>query len=202
MVLHKRKNNNAFDQHGNVSCGSEAGSAFSQDTITDSMLELRARVAEKRTRALRRLRGMMNIAKVWKLSIRRPVVKKFQKTVRRLIYGLRLQKHFVAQRRYPNISNPRARKAIYRLMMLVRMKLRNTAAAGWKEKWTRARRRVRGMLYIMAVVKSERIERIENMYADEGSCQDTDYDEVKDEVSELGKIDDNPHGNDPLSALR
>ena len=60
-----------------MSCGSEAGSAMSQDTITDSVLDLRARVAEKRTRALRRLRGMMNIIKVWKLSVKKPIVARF-----------------------------------------------------------------------------------------------------------------------------
>ena len=140
---------------------------MSQDTITDSILDLRARVAEKRTRALKRLRGMMNIIKVWKLSVKKPIVRRFQKAVNRLIYGLRLQQHMIRNRRYPNISNPRARKAIYRLMMLVRMKLRNTSAMGWREKWTRARLRVRGIIKIQRIVKRERKERIEAMYEPE-----------------------------------
>ena len=107
---------------------------MSQGTVTDSMLELRARVTEKRKRALRRLRGMMNIVKVWKLSVKKPVIKRFQKGVRRLIYAHRMYKHAIRNRRYAVISNPRASRAIYRLMMLVRMKLRDTSALGWREK--------------------------------------------------------------------
>jgi len=167
-----------------VSCGSEAGSGMSQDTITDSVLDLRARVAEKRTRALRRLRGMMNIIKVWKLSVKKPIVARFQKTVRRLIYGLRLQQHMISNRRYPNISNPRARKAIYRLMMLVRMKLRNTSAMGWREKWNRARLRVRGMIKIQRVITRERKERIDAMYEPD-EAQSEEYYEENDEVFQL-----------------
>ena len=109
----------------------------------------------------------MNIIKVWKLSVKKPIVRRFQKAVNRLIYGLRLQQHMIRNRRYPNISNPRARKAIYRLMMLVRMKLRNTSAMGWREKWTRARLRVRGIIKIQRIVKRERKERIEAMYEPE-----------------------------------
>ena len=111
---------------GYASCGSEVGSAMSQNTVTSSMIELRARVAAKRSRALRRLRGMMNIIKVWKLSVKKPIIQRFQKAVRRLYCGIRMAKHATRNRRYPVISNPRASKAIYRLMMLVRMKLRNT----------------------------------------------------------------------------
>ena len=74
---HVRTNNVNFRQSEMVSCGSEAGSAMSQETITDSIIALRARVAEKRTRALRRLRGIINIAKVWKLHVKKPHVVRF-----------------------------------------------------------------------------------------------------------------------------
>jgi len=127
---------------------SAANSALSQETITDEMLELRARVREKRLRAMRRLRGILNIAKVWKLSKKKPCILRFQKAVRRIIYSSRMYKHAIRHRRYPMISNPRVSKAIYRLMMLVRMKLRDTSAMGWREKWLRARRKVKGMISI------------------------------------------------------
>ena len=45
-----------------VSCGSEAGMLVERNTVTSSLLGLRIRVAEKRSRALRRLRGIVKIA--------------------------------------------------------------------------------------------------------------------------------------------
>ena len=89
------------------------------------------------------------------------------------------------------ISNPRASKAIYRLMMLVRMKLRNTAAGAWREKWLRAKRRVKGILNIQSIVKRERIERIERMYkpTEEESMGASEMDEVMDSIAELDKSD-------------
>jgi len=63
------------------------------------------------------------------------------------------------KRRYKNIANPRASKAIYRLMMLVRMKLRNTAAGEWRVKWRRAQLKIRGIIAIQRVVKYERTEK-------------------------------------------
>ena len=162
---HTRSKIPPFRQSEYVSCGSEAGSAMSQDTITDSILDLRRRVAEKRFRAFRRLRGILNIAKVARLSKRKPHVKRFQKAVRRIFYAYRMYKHMTRKRRYPMISNPRAAKAIYRLMMLVRMKLRNSEATAWREKWLRAKRRVKGILKIQAIVKFERRQRIEAAYS-------------------------------------
>ena len=157
---------------------SEAGSALSEATLTDSIIELRARVAEKRSRALRRLRGIINIAKVWKLSKKKPIVQKFQRGVRRLFFAIRFYKHMIRKRRYPAISNPRATKAIYRLMMLVRMKIRNTEAMEWREKWTRARRRLKGILNIQSIVKFERRERIEGMYEPDSEIAESEFDEV------------------------
>lgn len=66
-----------FTQEEYVSCGSEAGSAMSQDTITSSVLDLRERVREKKVRAMRRLRGMLKIIEVWKQHRVNPVIAKF-----------------------------------------------------------------------------------------------------------------------------
>lgn len=155
---------------------------MSQGTVTDSMLALRERVKEKRTRALMRLRAWVRIIMVWKLSVKKPVVKRFQKAVRRAIYGYRMYKHMIRNRRYPCISNPRASKAIYRLMMLVRMKLRVTAGMGWREKWKTARRKLKGILNIQAIVASERKQRIDMMYEPESIEGESmsEYDEVND----------------------
>mmetsp|Transcript_29297 Transcript_29297/g.39009 ORF Transcript_29297/g.39009 Transcript_29297/m.39009 type:complete len:337 (+) Transcript_29297:611-1621(+) len=185
----KRDRQAPFRQSEMVSCGSEAGSALSQDTVTDSLLSLRRRVAEKRGRALRRLRGIINIAKVWKQSVKKPHIKRFQKAVRRYIYSLRWYRYIIRNRRYPIISNERATKAIYRLMMLVRMKLRNTEAGAWREKWLRAKRRVRGIINIMSIVKRERRERIERLYNPEESSESY-YDEAVDQMTELDPIDE------------
>ena len=178
-----------FRQTTYVSCGSEAGSVMSQDTLTDSIIDLRARVAEKRSRALRRLRGILNIAKVAKLSQRKPHVKRFQKAVRRIFYAYRMYKHMIRKRRYPMISNPRAAKAIYRLMMLVRMKLRNLGAEAWREKWLRAKRRVKGILNIQSIVKRERKERIEKLYRPSDEETESNNTEVQDQVTELDHLD-------------
>ena len=151
---------------------------------------------------------MINIFKVWRLSVKKPIRERFQKIVRRLVYGIRLTKHFRQQRRYPNISNPKARRAIYRLMMLVRMKLRVTAGMGWKEKWRMARLKVRGILKIQKVVEFERKERIEAKYAEDlpsSENRSSLNQELLDEVegmSELGMIDEIPQVADPLSAMR
>jgi len=56
-------------------------------------------------------------------------------------------------------------------MMLVRMKLRNTSAIEWRDKWLRARRRIRGTIKIMAIVKSERLDRIKCMYSDHDEAE-------------------------------
>ena len=57
----------APDPHPDEDAGSEAGSAISVVTLTDSQLEARESAKEKMRRAMRRLRGMINIFKVWRL---------------------------------------------------------------------------------------------------------------------------------------
>ena len=69
-------------------------------------------------------------------------------------------------------------------MMLVRMKLRNTSAMGWREKWNRARLRVRGIIKIQRVITRERKERIDAMYEPD-EAQSEEYYEENDEVLQL-----------------
>ena len=87
------------------------------------------------------------------------------------------------KRRYVNISNQRASKAIYRLMMLVRMKLRSENYGLWREKWARAKLKIRGIIAIMAVVKHERKER-KLMKKLEKEVQISDMDSIN-ELDEL-----------------
>lgn len=132
---------------------------MSQDTLTDSLIDLRERVREKRIRAFRALRGMLKIIGVWKQHQKKPIIGRFQRAVRRLMIARYWCKIAYNKRRYKNIANPRASKAIYRLMMLVRMKLRNTSAGEWRAKWRRASLKIKGVIAIQRVVKFERTEK-------------------------------------------
>ena len=62
------------------------------------------------------------------------------------------------KRQFPNMSNPKVQRALFRLKVLMWMK-RSEASIAWKEKFRRARRRIRGILSIQRIVEAERKER-------------------------------------------
>ena len=56
------------------------------------------------------------------------------------------------------MSNPKVQRALFRLKVIMWMK-RSEASIVWKEKFRRARRRIRGILSIQRIVEAERKER-------------------------------------------
>ena len=61
------------------------------------------------------------------------------------------------KRQFPNMSNPKVQRALFRLKVITWMK-RSEASIAWKEKFRRARRRIRGILSIQRIIETQRQE--------------------------------------------
>ena len=122
--------------------------AISHVSLTEAEMLVRESLREKKIRAFRRVRGILKIMAVVRASTISPAKKKFQKAVRKVLMAMVFRRMYASKRHYPVLSNPKAQRAIYRLMMLIRMKLRDSGSQTWREKFDRAIVRLRWILKI------------------------------------------------------
>ena len=109
---------------------------------------VRESLREKKIRAFRRVRGILKIMAVVRASTVSPAKKKFQKAVRKVLMAMVFRRMYASKRHFPVLSNPKAQKALYRLKMLIRMKLRGHGSQTWKAKFDRAIAKLRWILKI------------------------------------------------------
>ena len=74
-------------------------------------------------------------------------IKRFQRLVRRVLALTVLARSIKKKRQFPNMSNPKVQRALFRLRVITWLK-RSESSIAWKEKFRRARRRIRGILSI------------------------------------------------------
>ena len=86
------------------------------------------------------------------------IIKRFQRLVRRVLALTVLARSIKKKRQFPNMSNPKVQRALFRLKVITWLK-RSEASIVWKEKFRRAKRRIRGILSIQRIVEAERKER-------------------------------------------
>ena len=117
-------------------------------SLTHAEMLVRESLREKKIRAFRRVRGILKIMAAVRANSVPLAVKKFQKCVRRVRMALVFRNMYASKRHFPVLSNPKAQRALYRLKMLIRMKLRRPGSQTWKEKFARAILKVKGILKI------------------------------------------------------
>ena len=122
--------------------------AISHVSLTEEEMLVRESLREKKIRAFRRVRGILKIMAVVRASTISPAIKKFQKAVRKVLMAMVFRRMYARKRHFPVLSNPKAQKALYRLKMLIRMKLRGYGSQTWRAKFNRAIAKLRWILRI------------------------------------------------------
>ena len=129
---------------GDQNCMSDGDFSASVYSLTESQYRLRESAHEKLERAMTRLRVILKLMRFVRAQ---RSVRRFQRIVRRVLALTVLARSIKKKRQFPNMSNPKVQRALFRLKVLMWMK-RSEASIAWKEKFRRARRRIRGILSI------------------------------------------------------
>ena len=106
----KQIKKDALETRKTLKASEEFESVENVDTgeiLTSAQWVTRRNLKEKKIRAFRRLRGILAIQRIVRWERTPPIVKKFQKVVRRVFMAIHLFKEATRKRHFPTFSNPK-----------------------------------------------------------------------------------------------